>query len=428
MLLLDITLMALLAGVPSMALRANAAIETPSHNTGSRSRQQSSERIAPKVVIVSMFSPEAEVWYGRLTNSTVGDILANNITVPGLSPLYPHVHCNECGEVCQLTVGESEINAATSMTAFTLSSLFDLSKTYFLLAGIAGINPKLGTLGSVALSKFSVQVALQYEIDAREMPANFSTGYLPYGAYTADEYPTTIYGTEVMEVNENLRDAAAALAQRAKLADSAGAADYRDKYRVDGGAYAAATKSPSVIKCDTATADVYYSGTLLSEAFENTTKLWTNQSTITYCASAQEDSATLQALMRAAVWGFVDFSRTILMRTGSDFDRPPPSIGAFQHLRIMDQNGFDIAIQNIYLAGVEIVKGIVADWDSKYYDGIKPTNYIGDILGTLGGEPDFGLSSWFNGKGFSPASSTEVGLQKRRILTGGNGRRAGGWK
>ncbi|KAI1135926.1 putative purine nucleoside permease [Hypoxylon sp. FL0543] len=427
MLLSTVVPMTLIASVSSMALKADGGTGASTYKTGLRD-WLSRERIAPKVVIVSMFSPEAEIWYENMPDTTLGDVRANNITVPGLSPLYPHVHCNARGEVCQLTVGESEINAAVSMTALALSGLFDLSKTYFLLAGIAGINPKLGTLGSVALSRFSVQVALQYEIDAREMPANFSTGYFPYGTYAPNEYPSTIYGTEVMEVNENLRDAAATLAQRAKLADSAGAADYREKYRQDGGVYAAATSGPSVIKCDTATADVYYSGTLLSEAFENTTELWTNQSTITYCASAQEDSATLQALMRAAAWGFVDFSRTILMRTGSDFDRAPPSISEFQHLRLMDQNGFDIAIQNIYLAGIEIVKGIVAGWNSTYHDGIKPTNYIGDILGTLGGEPDFGPGSWFGGAGFSPESSMEVGLQKRKVFTGGIGRRAGGWK
>jgi hypothetical protein len=114
---------------------------------------------------------------------------------------------------------------------------------------------------------------------------------------------------------------------------------------------------------------------------------------------------------------------------GSDFDRPPPSISAFQHLRIVDQGGFNIAIQNIYLAGIKIVEGILNEWDSKYHDGIKPTNYIGDILGTLGGEPDFGSKgSWFNGTGFSPTSRTEVGLQKKRISPGRKGKRAGGWK
>lgn len=324
-------------------------------------------------------------------------------------------------------MGESEINAATSMAAFVFSGLFDLTKTYFLLAGIAGVNPKLGTLGSVALSKYSVQVALQYEFDAREMPANFTTGYLPYGAYAPDEYPSIIYGTEVMELNENLRDVAAGLAQRAELADSVMSADYRARYATSQ-AYEAATTKPSVIKCDSATSDVYYSGTLLSEAFENTTMLWTNQSTVTYCMSAQEDSAILEVLVRAAACKLVDFSRAIAMRTGSDFDRPPPSVGAFENLRIIDQNGFDIAIQNLYLAGVEIVEGILAGWDAKFHKGIAPINYIGDIIGTLGGEPDFGSGSLFDGLGFSAKANGEIGLTKRKAPLGRKGRRAGGWK
>ncbi|KAG4220556.1 hypothetical protein PC116_g30965, partial [Phytophthora cactorum] len=132
-----------------------------------------------------------------------------------------------------------------------------------------------------------------------------------------DQYPSILYGTEVMEVNENLRDAAAELARRATLADSADSAEYRALYAASGKIYEAATGTPSVLKCDSATSDVYYSGNLLSEAFENTTKLLTNQSSITYCMSAQEDSAVLNALMRAAVWDLVDFSRVILMRTGA---------------------------------------------------------------------------------------------------------------
>ena len=62
------------------------------------------------------------------------------------------------------------------MTALTFSSLFDFTTTYFLIAGIAGIDPKAATLGSVTFAKYAVQVALQYEFDAREIPANYTTG------------------------------------------------------------------------------------------------------------------------------------------------------------------------------------------------------------------------------------------------------------
>ncbi len=59
--------------------------------------------IAPKVMILSMLPPEAEAWYGI----SEFDVLAQNITVPGISPLYPDVHCTANGDVCQVTIGEA---------------------------------------------------------------------------------------------------------------------------------------------------------------------------------------------------------------------------------------------------------------------------------------------------------------------------------
>lgn len=82
-----------------------------------------------------------------------------------------------------------------------------------------------------------------------------------------------------------------------------------------GTSYRMAVRPPSVVKCDSATSDVYYSGGRLAQAFENTTTLWTN-GTGAYCMSAQEDSATLEVLVRAATEGLVDFGRIIAMRTG----------------------------------------------------------------------------------------------------------------
>ena len=48
-----------------------------------------------------------------------------------------------------------------------------------MIAGIAGVNPEVATLGSVTFARYAVQVALQYEFDAREIPANFTTGLVP---------------------------------------------------------------------------------------------------------------------------------------------------------------------------------------------------------------------------------------------------------
>jgi purine nucleoside permease len=95
---------------------------------------------------------------------------------------------------------------ASFMESLAFSPLFDLRKTYFMIAGIAGINPDVATIGGVTFVRFAVQLELEYEIDAREMPSNFSTGYWGLGADAPGEYPVNIYGTEVFELNVNLRD------------------------------------------------------------------------------------------------------------------------------------------------------------------------------------------------------------------------------
>lgn len=256
------------------------------------------------------------VWFDGMPKTEFGDVLAVNISTPGMSMLFPNIHCTANHEICQITTGESEINAAATMMAVLLCSQFDFTMTYFLLGGIGGVNPKQATLGSVALARYAVQVALQYEFDAREMPENFTTGYFPYGADRPNQYPTDIYGTEVFELNGALRDMAYTLAARAKLSDNVDAMKYRARYK-SGDRFSAATSKPTVVKCDTATSDVYYSGRLLSEAFENITTVWTNGTGV-YCMTAQEDNAVLEVLVRMSLAKLVDFARVIVMRTGKD--------------------------------------------------------------------------------------------------------------
>ncbi|KKK25116.1 hypothetical protein AOCH_005039 [Aspergillus ochraceoroseus] len=249
-------------------------------------------KIAPKVFILSMFEPEAEVWWGI----PEFNLLAHNITVPGASPLFPNVHCTEDFQVCQLVTGETEINAAVTVSPLA---------------------------SSVTFARFAVQVALQ-------------------GAYAPNQYPTSIYGTEVFEVNAELRSMAAAFARKAQLADNAIAKQYRSLYATPEGIYAAATKDPSVLECDTATSDVYFSGHYLGDAFADFTTLMTSGKG-QYCSTQQEDNATLEALLRAAAHGVTDFARVIIMRTASDFDRAHSNQTAMDNLFYADQGAFEPA-------------------------------------------------------------------------------------
>ncbi|KAK0913353.1 hypothetical protein LTR02_002398 [Friedmanniomyces endolithicus] len=317
--------------------------------------------VKPKVFIIDMFGPEGDVWYGI----PEFDLLAINITVPGFSPLYPDAHCTANGDICQLITGESEINAATTIASLVRYPRFDLTTTYFMIAGIAGVNPEHATLGSVAFARYA-------------------------GSLSPQEYPQSIYGTEVFEFNQNLQKMAVAFARKAALNDSSDAVIYRANYATSS-AYAAGAAAPSVVECDVATSDVYFSGNILSTAFGNYTTLVTNGSGV-YCMTAQEDNATGEALIRAAIQRLVDFSRIILMRTASDFDRPYPGEAATTNLLFANQGGFEPALQNIYLAGREVIAGIMDGWNSTFAAGVNATNYVGDIFDTLGGDtaPDFG--------------------------------------
>ncbi len=265
-----------------------------------------------------------------------------------------------------------------------------------MIAGIAGVNPEVATISSVTFARYAVQVALQYEFSQFEIPTNFTSGYIPLGSTSPESYPQSIYGTEVFEFNQNLQHWAAQQARTATLNDSAAAVAYRANYGVSA-AYAAGAAPPAVYECDVATSDVYYSGTILSEAFGNYTTLITNGTGV-YCTTAQEDNGSGEAFLRAALDKLVDFSRIIVMRTASDFDRPWPGEAATTNLWWADQGAFEPAIKNIYLAGVKVVEGILDGWNSTFARGMNSSTYVGDIFGSLGGTPDFGPYTYNNSK------------------------------
>lgn len=338
----------------------------------------------PKVVVINMFEYEELAFLEPLK-------LTNNITIPGLLPLYPDVHCNGNYSVCQVTTGEGEINAAASITALTLNPLFDFSQTYFMVAGIAGISPDSGSIGAVTFARYCVQVGLEYQVDLREMPGTWVTGLYPYGTMGNETgvYPGNVYGTEVFEVNANLRDRALALAQTAELSNgTAGNKAFRELY-----AHAPANQPPAAVAADLLTSDLYWYGKLMLDAANNYTMLLLN-GTASFGTTAQEDNATLEAMLRAAKHGLVDFGRIVIMRTASDYAVPPPKYASdpTYFFDVVLQGGSKVAVDNLWLGGSPFIIDVVQNWDEVYALNTKyaATNYIGDIFFTLGGTPDFG--------------------------------------
>ena len=175
-----------------------------------------------KVLQITMFRGEADAWTSRMT-------FDDEIRVPGLSPDYPAVRCTRAG-VCLMTTGKGHANAAASTMAVAMSPLLDLRSTYFLINGIAGIDPNVGTIGSATWARFAVDYGIAHEIDAREMPIVWKSGYLGIDAADPKTKPSLEYGTEVFRLGEPLLQAVFALTRNATLADNDTAKAYRAQY------------------------------------------------------------------------------------------------------------------------------------------------------------------------------------------------------
>jgi purine nucleoside permease len=313
-----------------------------------------------KVLIISMFEPEAAPWVDAFK-------LTEQIAVPGLLPEHPSLRCNT-DDVCLLTAGMGHANAAASTMAVALDPRFDLRRSYFLIAGIAGIDPAQGTTGSATWARWLIDFGIAHEIDAREMPRSWRSGYLGIMTRGPGEKPKFEYHTEAARVDEALLQAALKLTRDVPLADSPEAQAYRAKYRK-----APANQPPKVIQCDTLGGDTWWHGHQLGEHARNWTKLLSDGQA-TYCTTQQEDNATYNALARAAAAGRLDLKRLAVLRTASNFDRPYPGQSAQASLIASTtggSGGFGPATQNLARVGGVLVKDIVARW-AVWQNGVPP--------------------------------------------------------
>ncbi|MBC8733295.1 purine-nucleoside phosphorylase [Paraburkholderia sp. UCT2] len=345
------------AAISSLLVAGAAVAPAIAHADDSFAQDDGASHGRPvKVMIISMFGPEGQVWLDHLGPW-------QDITVAGLSPDYPAVHCNR-KEVCVMTTGMGHANAAASIMALTFSPRFDLRHTYFMVAGIAGIDPLQGTVGSAAWANWLVDFGIQWEIDGREIPPGWNTGYLGINTTGPTQKPPLDYRTEVFQLNPALSNAAFALSRHVTLTDDALAQDARAKY-----SYAPANRPPTVIQCDTLAGDTWWSGTDLGERARQWTKILTDGKG-TYCTTQQEDNATFEALTRAATVHRVDLNRVAVLRAGSDFDRPYAGQSSADNLlNYSSQGGFTIAIDNLFLTGNPLVQDIVTHW-GEWRDGV----------------------------------------------------------
>ncbi|HEX2529461.1 MAG TPA: purine nucleoside permease [Geminicoccus sp.] len=314
------------------------------------------DKLAPKVMVITMFGEEAKPWLE-------GEQFTSKVAVPGLFKEYPNVDCNEAG-LCHMTTGMGFANAASSVAAVVLSDQFDLRDTYVVIAGIAGVDPEDGTLGSAHWARFAVDGGLYHAIDPRQVPEGWAHGVVPLGAAEPGQAAKWSAGTEVYRLSEPLLQQAFALSRQVELMDGDQAKAYRQAY-----APPPELSAPLVSICDTLSSDTYWHGSMIADAMASFVASATKGEG-NYCTTQMEDNATLTALRRGADAGLLDFDRIAVLRTASNFDREPPGKTAIESLTATS-GGFVPSTTNAYRVASKLTDAILADWDN-WKDGVPP--------------------------------------------------------
>jgi purine nucleoside permease len=277
---------------------------------------------------------------------------------------YRALRYNARDHVLAILTGAGKSSAAASIMALGLDQRFDLRKAYWILAGIGGIDPDRASVGSAVWASHVVDGDLAYEIDGREIPANWPTGIVAYDRAMPYEQPAppavSDNGTLVYDLNDGLATWAYELTRKLVLPDD-------DKLKAARTGYSEmpnAQRSPFVLKGDTLTADRFWIGSHMTDWARKWVPYWTKGHGV-FTTSAEEDSAYLQALTFLAHAGRVDLARALDLRTGSDFTMPPKGKSAADLLKSEatgNYAAYSEAIENAYVVGSTVVRELAEHW------------------------------------------------------------------
>lgn len=324
-------------------------------------QQASAAPIPVKVVVVAMFergedtgdSPgEYQYWVER-------EHLDQILPMPAG---YHHVRMNKDG-VLGLLAGVGTAKAAASVMALGLDSRFDLSKTYWVISGIGGGTPSEISLGSAVWVDRVVDGDLAFEIDARQIPENWTTGYVPLGKSVPFEQPMDESRAGVFALNPELTAWAYSLTRDFSLADS----EDLKKYRARFAGFPNALRPPFVISGSEITSSTFWHGSKM----EAWAKKWVSYYTGgkgNYVVCGMEDSGTLQSLAFLNQAGRVDLQRVVVLRTVSNYDREPPGISAAESLKSLAAGNYSAYLPSLDAAekvGDKVVREILAHWSER---------------------------------------------------------------
>jgi purine nucleoside permease len=283
---------------------------------------------------------------------------------------YHDLYFNEETGVLGMVTGIGTFYSAGAAMALGLDPRFDLSKAYWLVAGIAGIDPEDASIGSAAWAKYLVDGDLSHQIDAREIPEDWETGYFPrHTKKPYDPNKPTPKG-EIMYLNAELAQWAYDVTKDVEIPDNDSIKQAREKY-VN---YPNAQKPPFVLIGDQLAAMTFWHGEIYNTWANKWVDYWTDGKG-EFVTSAMEDTGTFLSLSLLHNSGKVDKNRVMVLRTGSNYTFGPEGVSAVDNLLAENEGyqGLEVSLEAAYRVGSTVLDEIVNNW-SFYKDNIPPAS------------------------------------------------------
>ena len=307
-----------------------------------------------KVVVLTTFesgaSASGEVGSGEFKFWADRYPLKHPLKVPGIEGRVLYSDDGVLGVVTGMRARPRE-----SVAAIVLDPRLDVSHAYWVIAGIAGVDPRTGSIGSAAWANWVVDADPIFERDDREIPADW-----PYGLWSLGAGRPNVKGEAkgssgmVWKLNPGLVGWAYQMTRGIPLPDN----DLLKAARAGYPSEPVAQRPPFVFIGDDLGTTRFWHGARRTDWARDWVRLWTDGQGV-FAMTECEDQGILDVLQIFGHDGHVDLSRVLVLRTASNYSREPD--GAPPSLKFTP-GGAAAAFEAAYLVGAPVVKALVAGW------------------------------------------------------------------
>lgn len=300
-----------------------------------------------RVVVVTAYALEDKAWMAEAPQTLD---FPNGVAPLGYDPAKG---------VLILRTGVGTNHAAITTFALATDPRFDLSKAYWVIAAIAGVNPSEASPGSAAWIGNVIDVDFGKWVDPREAPPEWTGGYPPFQAPRADR-PSSVY----YPLNIGLRDWAYGLTKDVPLPDTEALKTARARFS----SYPNGSKPPFVLTGDEISGQAYWHGEMLTKRYAKLTTDFSGGKS-RFVMTAMEDTGVANALRRLTAVGKADYDRLIVLRTASNYSQQAPGESPVDSMNRPYAGVGDAAAYAARVVAGKVVDELSGDW-VKYRDKI----------------------------------------------------------